>query len=83
MKAKRREGDMMKESQKMIEELVKALPPEIQGEVRDFVEFLMQRRLKRRRQRPTFDWSGALKELRDQYTSVDLQHKISEWRIGG
>ncbi|RQW79358.1 MAG: DUF2281 domain-containing protein [Methanothrix sp.] len=26
------------------------------------------------------DWRGALEDMKDQYTSVELQHKISEWR---
>jgi len=73
----------MREQAKSLEELVKELPPEIQEEVKDFVEFLLEKRLKGPRGRPRFDWAGALKELRDQYTSVELQHKISEWRIGG
>ncbi|MGQ9631840.1 MAG: DUF2281 domain-containing protein [bacterium] len=67
---------------KPLEELVKELPPELQEEVRDFAEFLLEKRRKKRRGKPRFDWAGALKELRDQYTSVELQHKISEWRIG-
>ena len=25
---------------------------------------------------PTFDWEGALEDLGEQYTSVDLQHEI-------
>jgi hypothetical protein len=63
--------------------MVKKLPPEYQEEVRNFVEFLMEKRLKRLRGTPKFDWGGTLKELRDPYTSVELQHKVSEWRIGG
>ncbi len=48
------------------------------------MEFLLERRGKHRQKRgtPRFDWAGALKELREQYTSVELQHKIAEWRIG-
>jgi len=61
--------------------MVKKLPPEYQEEVRNFVEYLMEKRLKRSRGTPKFDWGGALKELRDQYTSLELQHKVSEWRI--
>jgi hypothetical protein len=64
-----------------IEEMVKELPPELQQEVEDFAQFLLEKRLKRPRGRPKFDWAGALKDLRDQYTSVELQHKISEWRV--
>ena len=64
-------------------ELIKELPPEIRREVEDFVDFLMKKRVKKARGKPRFNWAGALKDLRNQYTSVELQHKISEWRIGG
>jgi hypothetical protein len=64
------------------EKIIQELPPELQQEVGDFVEFLVERRLKTPRSKPTFGWAGALKDLRGQYTSVELQHKISEWRIG-
>lgn len=66
----------------IIEERIKELPPELQREVEDFVQFLLEKRLKRPRGKPNFGWAGALKDLREQYTSVELQHKISEWRIG-
>jgi hypothetical protein len=71
----------MQEHAKSLEELVKELPPDYQEEVRDFVIFLLEKRNKRSRHRPTFSWAGALKDLRDQYTSVELQHKISDWRV--
>jgi Protein of unknown function (DUF2281) len=67
---------------KNLEEKIHELPSELQQEVEDFVEFLLEKRHKRPRGKPRFDWAGALKDLRDQYTSVELQHKISEWRIG-
>lgn len=73
----------MKEHPRTLEELIRELPPELQQEVRDFIEFLVEKRVRRPRGKPKFDWAGALKDLRDQYTSVELQHKISEWRIGG
>jgi hypothetical protein len=72
----------MQTQRKPLEELVKELPAEFQQEVRDFVEFLLAKRGKKPRGSPRFDWAGALQDLRDQYTSVELQHKISEWRIG-
>jgi len=65
-----------------LKELIDQLPPELQEEVRDFVGFLVEKRLKRPRGKPRFDWAGALADLRDQYTSVELQHKIAKWRIG-
>jgi hypothetical protein len=61
--------------------LIQSLPPEMQQEVQDFIEFLLTKRARRSRGKPTFEWAGALEDLRDQYTSVDLQHKISDWRI--
>jgi hypothetical protein len=72
----------MRDHSEPIENMVKKLPPEYQEEVRNFVKFLMEKRVKKSRGRPKFDWGGTLKELRDQYTSVELQHKVSEWRIG-
>ena len=27
-----------------------------------------------------FDWEGSLKEVKDKFTSVELQHKLLEWR---
>ncbi|PIU57158.1 MAG: hypothetical protein COS88_01970 [Chloroflexi bacterium CG07_land_8_20_14_0_80_51_10] len=67
---------------KDIEERIKELPPRLQQEVEDFVEFLLEKQQKKPRGKPNFGWAGALKDLRGQYTSVELQHKISEWRIG-
>lgn len=68
---------------KRIEDLLKELPPDLQQEVGDFIAFLLEKRTKKKHGVPSFSWAGALKDLRDHYTSVQLQHKISEWRIGG
>ena len=65
---------------KPLEELVKELPPDCQEEVRDFVEFLLERRGRKRGGKLRQDWAGALKEYRDQYTSLELQKKALEWR---
>ena len=42
---------------------------------------MLEKRTKRPRHQPTFSWAGVLKDLRDQYTSRDLQHQIVEERI--
>ena len=68
-------------NQKMgsLQELIKQLPSELQEEVRDFVEFLLEKRLpkvKTKKGELKLDWRGALRGLRDKYTSVELQHKI-------
>ena len=65
-----------------LKDFVDQLPPDIQQEVRDFAEFLLEKRKRRPKSKPQFDWAGALKDLRDETTSVELQHKIAEWRIG-
>ena len=70
----------MQKTAKSLEEVVKELPPHLQEEVRDFANFLLQKRADRPRRKPKFDWAGGLKDLRDEYTSVEFQHRASEWR---
>ncbi|MCP9463593.1 MAG: DUF2281 domain-containing protein [Nitrospira sp.] len=67
---------------KELRELLEQLPPNLQQEVLDFAEFLLEKSKKRPEGAPHFRWAGALKDLRDQYTSVELQHKASDWRLG-
>jgi hypothetical protein len=63
---------------KTLEERIRELPPHLQREVEDFVEFVARRRLPcPKKRKPTFDWEGGLEDLKDQYTSVELQHEIS------
>ena len=64
---------------KTLEELIRELPPELQREVADFVEFLLEKYRKKAKGQLQLDWRGALRDLRDQYTSVELQHKVLEW----
>jgi len=67
---------------KTIEEMVKMikeLPPELQREVGDFVQFLLERRARKSGRKLRQDWAGALREFRDQYTSLELQKKALEW----
>ena len=68
-----------------LEELIRDMPPELQQEVEDFARFLIVKQAgppqAKQRKRPTFSWAGALEDLRDRYTSVELQHEISQWRI--
>lgn len=73
-----------------LQDMIQALPPELQGEVHDFVAFLLARQAKKRKisQKDTgtlkmrFEWQGALKDMRGKYTSVELQHHISDMRAG-
>ena len=70
----------MKEYVKPIDEIVNELPPKQQAEVRNFVEFLLAKQRSSPRRKPQFDWAGALRDMRDEYTSVELQHEITRSR---
>jgi len=63
---------------KNIVERIKELPPELQQEVEDFVQSL-EKRVRKPKGQLRLDWRGGLRDLRDQYTSVELQHKVLEW----
>ncbi len=63
-----------------IEELVKELPPELQQEVLDFAQFLLEKRGRKTGKTLRQDWAGALRNYRDQYSSLELQRKALEWR---
>ena len=73
----------MSDNPKSLEELVRELPPHCQDEVRDFAEFLLTQQRRKPSGKPEFAWAGSLKDLRNQYTSVDLQHQLAQWRTEG
>ena len=73
----------MSEPTKTLEEMVREVPSEYREQLRDYVESLLARRSTERPGKPQFEWAGALEGLRDQYTSVELQHRIARWRTDG
>ena len=62
-----------------IEDKIKLLPPELQQEVEDFVDFLTEKCKQKPARKLRQDWAGALRDYRDQYTSLELQKKALEW----
>lgn len=72
----------MQDQIRSLEELFRQLPPEKRKEVRSYIEFLIHQQENRSRRQPLFGWAGALTDLREQYSSVELQHQISDWRSG-
>lgn len=64
---------------KNLEELIKELPPDLQEEVRDFAQFLLDKRLQPKQRKLRLTWAGALREYRDQFTSLELQKKALGW----
>jgi hypothetical protein len=65
--------------EKNLEELIKELPPDLQEEVRDFAQFLLDKRLQPKQRKLRLTWAGALREFRDQFTSLELQKKALQW----
>ncbi len=63
-----------------IEELIRELPPDLRQEVRDFSEFLIEKRRRKAGRKLRQDWAGALRDYRDQYTALELQSRALEWR---
>jgi hypothetical protein len=61
---------------KQIEDMIKELPPELQQEVEDFVQFLLEKRVRKEKSQLKLNWRGAMRDLSDQHTSVELQHKM-------
>jgi hypothetical protein len=70
----------MRNNMIQIEQKIKELPPELQHEVKDFIEFLIEKRMVKRGKKLRQDWAGALREFRNQYTSLELQKKALNWR---
>jgi len=65
-----------------IEEKIKKLPDELQEQIEQYVDDLIkQQSTLVEREKPLFEWKGALKDLRDSYTAVELQHNITSMRI--
>ena len=62
-----------------LEQLVKELPPELHRAAEDFLESLLAKQSRKRKGALKLDWRGGLRDLRDRYTSVELQHKAQEW----
>jgi hypothetical protein len=67
---------------KEIEMKIRELSDDLRREVLDYVEFLLKkyRDKKLKAKGFKFDWEGGLSEIREKFTSVELQHRTLEWR---
>jgi hypothetical protein len=70
----------MSAAMKPLVELVQEFPPDVQAEVRDFIEFLLVKRARKPQRILRQDWAASLRDVRDQYTSLELQRKALDWR---
>ncbi len=55
------------------------LPKQIQQQVLDYIEFLLDKYQKKdsKNTKFSFDWEDGLSELKNDYTSVELQHQAN------
>ena len=67
-------------SVKPLAELVQELPPDVQTQVREYVEFLLVKHSRKPGKKLRQDWAGALRDFRKEYTSLELQRKALDWR---
>lgn len=65
---------------KRLEEMIRELSPDAQRQVEEFVKRLTKSTASTGKRKMEQRWAGALKEYRDQYTSLQLQQKALEWR---
>jgi uncharacterized protein (DUF433 family) len=65
-----------------IEIRVRKLPENLKRRVLDYIEFLLEKHQGKRigKREFKFDWEGGLSDMKDEFTSVELQHKAAEWR---
>ena len=63
-----------------LEEVIKELPCDLHQEVVDLARFLMEKQGSKRKGRMKLEWRSPLQDMKDKYTSVELQHKILVWR---
>jgi hypothetical protein len=70
----------MSSDQRSLEDVIRDLPPESQAKVRQFVETLLPITDRRQRKKLKQNWAGALRDYREQYTSLELQKKALDWR---
>lgn len=63
---------------KPLPELIHDLSPELQAEVRQFVESLINRSDIQPMRKLRQDWANAVTE--NKYSSVELQHMALQWR---
>lgn len=58
------------------------LPVKIQEQVLEYIEFLISKYKKKEKKHTTFkfDWEDGLSEMKENFTSVELQHQANDLR---
>ena len=75
--------NMSQNNKKTLEEMIQELPPQVRHKLEDYALLLWEHNQSQKKEKQnkisTEGWRGALKDLRDQYTYVELQHKALDW----
>ncbi len=65
----------------IIRTMLEELPEELEEDVLNYIQSLLKRDGKKTKKKKfSFSWEGGLSDLKEKYTSVELQHKALEWR---
>ena len=62
-------------------ESINSLPLDLQKKVFAYIAQLKRKAITTKKKKLSFKWAGGLKELKDQFTSLELQKKSLEWWI--
>lgn len=62
-----------------VEPVIRKMPPDLQRQVLKYIERLSSRAQAKRRGTMKFAWAGCCADMKDKYTSVQLQKKILDW----
>lgn len=65
--------------EKEIESQIRKLPEHLKKQLLNYINELVKDQDKSKAPFE-FRWEGELEDINDHYSSVDLQHKVSEWR---
>lgn len=68
---------------KKIEKKISKFPPKLLKNLNNYIDGMIikpKKRKTKKLKKNNFSWEGALKHLRDKYTSVELQKEINKLR---
>ncbi len=72
-------NDSMESNQEIAAKIAR-LPPHLQQELADYLDFLLTEKQKNSEYKLKQDWAGALEDVKEEYTSLGLQKKSMDWR---
>lgn len=67
---------------KTIENKIQNLPPDLIDDLNDYINFLLSKSKHKKKRKLKQDWAGSLGDISNNYSSIELQKKALEWRIG-